>query len=230
MTRHDRLRFEVPLYTIADVARVVEVNPQTAGTWIKHTRYPPLVTSVCDPRKGYPRVPFVGLAEALVLAAVRKIGLPMQRVRPALMALKREMDVEYALAYKRLLTDGTELLVDFAKTHANIEERDSARELVVIRHGQRVFEEIVKQNLWRIEYAHDDYPSRIKIVGYDTADIVVDPTMSFGQPIFKIGGVRVTDVLERIRAGERMADVAEDFRVPVSHVEDAWNVTAKRAA
>ena len=183
-----------------------------------------------DARKGYPRVPFVGLAEALVLAAVRKKGLPMQRVRPALLALKREMGVEYALAYKRLLTDGTELLVDFAKKHANTEEGESARELVVIRHGQRVFEEIVKQNLWRIEYAHDDYPSRIKIVGYDTADIVVDPTMSFGQPIFKIGGVRVADVLERIRAGEMMADVAEDFRVPVSHVEDVWNVAAKRAA
>ena len=189
-----------------------------------------MVTSMSDARKGYPRVPFVGLAEALVLAAVRKKGLPMQRVRPALLALKREMGVEYALAYKRLLTDGTELLVDFAKKHANTEEGESARELVVIRHGQRVFEEIVKQNLWRIEYAHDDYPSRIKIVGYDTADIVVDPTMSFGQPIFKIGGVRVADVLERIRAGEMMADVAEDFRVPVSHVEDVWNVAAKRAA
>lgn len=228
MTRHDRLRFEVPLYTIADVARVVGVNPHTAGTWIKHTKYAPLVTSMSDAQKGYPRVPFIGLAEALVLAAVRKIGLSMQRVRPALVALKREMDVEYALAYKRLLTDGTELLVDFAEKHADTEEGESARELVVIRHGQRVFEEIVKQNLWRIEYADDDYPSRIRIVGYETAEIVVDPTMSFGQPIFKIGGVRVVDVLERIRAGEMITDVAEDFRVPVSHVEDAWNVAVKR--
>lgn len=38
-------------------------------------------------RRREPSIPFVGLSEALVLAAVRKSGVPMQRIRPGRMAM-----------------------------------------------------------------------------------------------------------------------------------------------
>ena len=229
--KSERLRFDVPLYTFSDVAGIVGVKWQTTRSWtLERPGLPALVTMIGGQQRGHPRIPFVGLAEALVLAAVRSIGVPMQRVRPALEILKKEMGIEHALANKMLHTDGVEILVDFAEHHPESDEGACVQELVVIRHGQRVFHEIVEEYLQRIEYADDKYASRIKVGGFNTAEVFVDPKMSFGQPIFKSGGARVGDVLERIRAGEELAEVAADFRVPVEHVEDAWNVAENRAA
>jgi hypothetical protein len=84
-----------------------------------------------------PSIPFVGLAEALVLTALRRSGVPMQRVRPALAALEREMALEHALASSRLYTDGAEVLFDFG-TSERIDPSVVHR-LVVVRNGQRVF-------------------------------------------------------------------------------------------
>ncbi|HEX4467357.1 MAG TPA: DUF433 domain-containing protein [Solirubrobacteraceae bacterium] len=60
--------------------------------------------------------------------------------------------------------------------------------------------------------------------------VIVDPDRSFGQPIFIRGGVRVEDVLDRWRAGESLAEVADDFAVPSGDVEDVLRVTLPVAA
>jgi hypothetical protein len=101
----DRLRFEVPLYTVAEATRIVDVPPTTLATWAKgDVRRPkgrgevtgaPVVTYIVPGREGEPCIPFVGLAETLVLAAVRRSGEPMQRIRPALAELERELGVDH---------------------------------------------------------------------------------------------------------------------------------------
>ena len=56
----------------------------------------------------------------------------MQRIHPAIDVLARELDVEYALASRRLYTDGAELLYDYARDAGDTPEGESARELVVV--------------------------------------------------------------------------------------------------
>ena len=73
----------------------------------------PIVTSVGEPRRNQPLIPFVGLTEATALAAVRGSGVPMQRIRPALRELQEGLGLRHALAHKKLYTDGSELLYDF---------------------------------------------------------------------------------------------------------------------
>ena len=97
------IRFDVPLYTVAEAARAVGVHPSTLSTWAKgYVRHSPgrqsvrgeaIVTSL-QSDNGQPSIPFVGLAEALVLAGIRKSGVPLQRVRPALAALSSEIGIE----------------------------------------------------------------------------------------------------------------------------------------
>jgi uncharacterized protein (DUF433 family) len=41
--------------------------------------------------------------------------------------------------------------------------------------------------------------------------VIVDPLRNSGQPTIARLGVRVEDVVSRIRAGESMVDVADDF-------------------
>ncbi|MCY3785662.1 MAG: DUF433 domain-containing protein [bacterium] len=240
MTNPDRLRFDVSLYTVADAARIVDVHPSTLATWVTgYRRTPcngrpvvgsPTVAATAAERRGEPTIPFVGLAEALVLAAVRRIGVPMQRIRPALEALQQEIGVEHALASRRLFTDGAELLYDFGDRRRGTDEGDRALELVVAQGEQFVFVDLIRDYLWRITYAEDDYASMISVPAYEWADVVADPTRSFGAPIFQRGGARVDDVLERFWSGETLQEVAEEFGVPIEHIEDVVRVTSRRAA
>jgi hypothetical protein len=55
-------------------------------------------------------MPFIGPGEAYALAAFRKAGVPMQRIRPAIDALASELGLAHALASRRLCTDGAEVL------------------------------------------------------------------------------------------------------------------------
>ena len=95
--------------------------------------------------------------------------------------LEAELGLEHALASQRLYTDGAELLFDCADAHISGELLSS---LVVVRSGQRVFAEAVKAYLDRITYGEDGYPTLIRVPAYRQAEVVVDPSMSFGAPIF----------------------------------------------
>lgn len=240
LTTIDRLRFDVPLYTVAEAARVVDVPPTTLATWAKgYVRRPPgraevtgapVVTFVPPDRQGEPSIPFVGLVETLVLAAVRRSGVPMQRVRPALVALQGELGVEHALASRKLFTDGAELLFDYGESRRDTPEGRSALDLVVVRSGQRVFTEVIEAYLRRIEYAGDGYPRWVHVPAYDHADVVADPERAFGAPVFVHGGARVEDVLGRFWAGESLDELSEEFGVPASQLEDVVRVASRRAA
>ncbi|HEY5579135.1 MAG TPA: DUF433 domain-containing protein [Acidimicrobiia bacterium] len=236
----DRLRFQVPLYTVTEAARLVDVPVSTLSTWAQGylRRFPDRRNVVGDPLITYlkpegprrPSVPFVGLTEATILAAVRRSGVPMQRVRPALQALAVGLGLEHPLASRRLYTDGAELLYDYAESHPDTEDGQAARQLVVVRSGQRVFREVIQEYLRRIEYAPDGYAKVIHVPAYKQADVVVDPTRSFGAPIFERGGSRVDDVLQRFWVGESLGELANEFGVPMNQLEDVLRVASRRAA
>ena len=123
----------------------------------------------------YPSVPFIGLVEGMVLAAIRRSGVPLQRIRPALDALAKEIGVTHALASKRLYTDGAEVLFDFAEHEADDERVSTAlKDLVVIRSGQHVFTDVVSEYLKRISYdPKDKFARMIRLPEYERAEVLV---------------------------------------------------------
>ncbi|MGB3678878.1 MAG: DUF433 domain-containing protein [Candidatus Microthrix parvicella] len=240
MTVVDRdLRFDVPLYSVAEAARFLGVANTTFSNWAKGyvrrspDRQPvstePVLSTI--PSADGASVPFVTLVEGMVLAAIRKTGVPMQRIRPALLALQDHLDIEHALANQRLYSDGAEVLFDFAQqTNEIAEATTAASDLVVLRNGQRVFTEIVSDYLQRIDYGDDGYARLLYLPGYRRRQVVVDPRRSFGQPVFVSGGAKVGDVIDRFQAGESLPDLSEDFGVPLDDLEDALRVASRRAA
>lgn len=236
--KHKALRFKVPLYTLAEAGRALNVHPSTFATWARgYERHPPgrpvvkgaPVVTAFEAPPGHPSVPFVGLAEGMVLAAVRKARVPLQRVRPALAVLAEEIGISHALASKRIFTDGAEILFDYAE-HASDEDARALRGLVVVRSGQRVFSDVIRSYLRRIEYAPDGYARLIHLPAFESAAVIVDPERSFGQPIFEHGAARVSDVLQRFWAGDDIETVSEEFGVPVAEVVDVLRAASRPAA
>jgi uncharacterized protein (DUF433 family) len=230
-------RFTLPLYSLAEAAHHLGVPTSTFSTWARgYERRPPgrrvvrgasIVTAFPAARSGDACVPFIGLTEGLVLAAVRKTGVPLQRIRPALDALEREFGLEHVLASRRLYTDGAEVLFDISERANQVPE---ARQLIVARNNQHVFNEVIESYLRRIEYGSDDYATRIGLPGYDSSRVVVDPQRGFGHPIFAASGARVEDALSLFRAGESLETVAAEFGVPMKDVEAALRVETRAAA
>lgn len=234
------LRFGVPLYTVAEAARIVDVPVSTLATWAQGyvRRFPnrpdviggAIITYLEPSGPRSPSIPFVGLTEATVLAAVRRSGVPMQRIRPALQDLKKNLGLDHALASRSLYTDGAELLYNYGEAHSDTEDGRAALQLVVVRSGQRVFTKAIEEYLRRIEYGSDGYAKLIHVPVYCQAEVVVDPTRSFGAPIFERGGSRVDDVLQRFWAGESLDELTTEFGVPTDQLEDVLRVASRRAA
>jgi uncharacterized protein (DUF433 family) len=150
-------------------------------------------------------------------------------VRPALEVLAREIGLAHALASQALFTDGAELLFDYSR-HGKGSDAQVAGELVVVRSGQRVFRDVIDEYLRRITYGDDGYARLIRLPGYTRAEIVADPTRSFGQPIFVRGAARLTDVLERFWAGDDIEMLSAEFGVPTVEIEDALRAASRWAA
>ncbi|HET7743442.1 MAG TPA: DUF433 domain-containing protein [Gaiellaceae bacterium] len=233
--RNGDTRFTAPLYTSAEAARFLGVPTSTLSTWAKgYVRRPPgrsevrgarIITSVEAPRN-YPTIPFIGLGEAMVLAAFRKAGVSLQHIRQAVRILDREIGVNHALASRRVYTDGAVILFDYADA---TDDEELAGLTEVVRR-QRVFAPVVREYLKKIDYAADGWAARLVSPATPRPIVIVDPRRAFGQPIFIHGASRVEDVIDRWKAGDRLVEVAEDFGVPTEDVEDILRVALPAAA
>jgi uncharacterized protein (DUF433 family) len=215
-----------PIFTLRETAGYLGVPKSTVHEWARPPAgRSPLITVF--PRHGREAtVPFLGFAEAYVLSAFRRSGVPLQRIRPAVQVLSREIGLDHALASERLYTDGAEVLYDYASERSESE----LLELVVVRTGQTQFSELVKDYLKRIAYGDDGWAAQLRLPTYGRADVVVDPHVAFGLPVVVQGGARVEDLVDRFLAGDTIGDIADDFDVPVDQVEDVIRVATRTAA
>ena len=233
-------RFSTALYTVGEAARYLDVPASTLTTWAHgYRRHPhgqrevvgaPILTTLRRPGARGPVIPFIGLAEGVVLTAMRRSGVPLQRIRPALEQLDAQFGLAHALASRRLYTDGAEVLFDYAEAAADPGLVRAASELVVVRNGQRVFNAIVAAYLQRMQFDTDGYVRLIRLPAYETAELVVDPSRGFGQPIFARGGARLEDALALFRAGEPLDVVADEYGIPPEQLEDAVRIATRPAA
>ena len=204
------------------MARLVDVPVGAMGNWVRGYRYPvrgqvrsadPLIV----PPKGGRWLSFANLVEAHTVAAFRASGVSMQKIRPALAHLVRQLEIEHPLASRHLLTDGAELFFRYLRKER---QNELVTLLNVSRGGQVVFDEAVERYLRRLDWADDGYAERLWPAGREEG-VVVDPRRGFGQPIIARRGVRAEDIVHRLLAGEPMGVVADDFGLTPSEVEAA---------
>jgi uncharacterized protein (DUF433 family) len=214
---------ELAAYAIPRAAQIVRLSPSTLRLWaIGDSGHRPLFT-VRSRRP--PLLSFSNLTEAFVLASMRRVhGISMQKVRRALLFVGRELGYERPLIHARFRTDGANLFVDHAE-----------RLLAVSAMGQATLRQVLDASLRRIEWEHD-FPVRLYPWVRAEADdsqpktIVVDPKRGFGQPIIAGTGIEARIVAQRHRAGESIAELAEDYRVDLEHIEDAIRCETREAA
>jgi uncharacterized protein (DUF433 family) len=77
---------------------------------------------------------------------------------------------------------------------------------------------VVRDYLTRVTY-ENGWTRTIQLPQYGDVDVVVDPWLDGGQPTVAERGVRVMDILSRLKAQEPAQDVAYDYDLTVGEVE-----------
>ncbi|MEV4573916.1 DUF433 domain-containing protein [Nonomuraea jabiensis] len=205
----DDIRTWNGLLNQSDAARFLSIPQQTFNHWAHgYERGRPLLHILPQPAEHrMATLPFVAMAEAYVLGALRAAGVKPRKIRPALERLQREIG-QYVLVAPELATHGTDVLWDFSKTSSEGEG------LLDDSTGYRQIREIVTACLQSIVRAEDGYPAMLHLRHWAPSKIVIDPLRAFGQPIFEESRTRVADVAAMVRAGEDFEVIADELGSP----------------
>lgn len=200
--------YKTPILTARETARYLDMPESTLDVWLAQDEA--LVHSVRPERRGWPRIPFVGVIEAHVLRGLRELKVPMAEIRKAVEFVREEFDDPYALASRRIATDGVNAFVRLADEN-------------IIHASTRQFtiREVMDEHLRYIEWDRAGLAQRLRLSRFpEAAEVIIDPRFGWGSPVLGDSKVRVMDLVDLWRAGEPISAVAQEYDLDVNVVED----------
>jgi uncharacterized protein (DUF433 family) len=209
-------------YSIAEAATYLKIAPSTLRSWVAGRAYPKrkgtglFLPLLAIPQEHPPQLSFNNLVEAYVLRALRtQHGVSIEAVRKAIDFATKLYKIERLLLSPELRTDAGDLLLDKYGELVNL-----------TRSGQLAMKKILAAHLKRVEWDQTNLPTRFYpfVAGdahKDRKVIVIDARRSFGRPIIARRGISTAVIVDRIDAGESIADVAADYDLKREEVEEA---------
>lgn len=218
----DRIRC-TPAYSFVEAAHYLNLPVSTLSSWFrgqsyKHNdeirRFQPVIRLDGEPGEG---LSFLNLVEAHVLAAIRREHrIPLQKVRRALEYVELELGLQRPLTNARFETDGVDLLV-----------RELEKLVNVSQEGQLEIEPVVRTFLRRIKRDPEGVPiklypfTRTTVSDTEPEPVEIDPRVAFGRPVLAGRGVPTAVLADRFKAGDSLADLAQDYETSTQVIEEA---------
>jgi uncharacterized protein (DUF433 family) len=220
---------ELALYTPADAAEFLGINPQTLSNWLWGRTYPVIggekqfdpVIEVADPDNKL--LSFFNLAELHVLASARykhKIAFPA--VRRAVETIQQRYPSAHPLISKEFLTNGSDLFVQSVAENENLSTPE-----------QTNFKEIMDLFLRHVVADPHELVNKVfPLIAGQPDDKVISITygISSSQPAIDGHGVPVWLINDRYNAGEDPESIAADFDLPVTKITRALEYVGTKAA
>jgi uncharacterized protein (DUF433 family) len=175
------------------------------------------------PSRQPPSLSFSNLIEAHVLRSLRTDhGVPVKALRDALAYAQRTLGIDRLLLRPELRTDAGKVFLD---RYGELIELSAS--------GQLAMRRLLAEHLTRIEWDTSRFPVRLypflsAAAPSDVRPIVIDPRIAFGRPVVQSKGISTSTIAERIDAGESLDDVATDYELGLSEIEQA--IVYERAA
>lgn len=210
----DRLLLR-PLYSLGGVSAILRVPPSTLHAWTFRSGphesgagrpMPPLVTTVADTDGR--SVPFLGLAEAHVLAALTRTGVTTRQMRTFLARRPPLLPPHHPLASERFVTRGPQVVhaePDLVPLLDGAGPVDRPRFAAPVAHA---LGDITYRGGWAAA-----------VVLSETAPaIVLDPRVNDGRPTVAGTQVDVNHVVVRLASAEPAEEIARDTGLAVADV------------
>ena len=158
-------------------------------------------------------ITFLELMELHFVQMFREAGVSLQTIRRAAKTAAQQFRCSHPFTVHRFDTDGRTIfatLIQAEKDDALIED---------LRHGQYVFETIIRPFFKKLEY-HQDAAIRFWPLSQKER-VVLDPQRHFGKPIDAPTGVPTKTLFLATKAGDDLSTVATWFNVPDAAVAAA---------
>ncbi len=149
-------------------------------------------------------------------------GVPVKAMRSALAYAERALGIDRLLLRAELRAHAGKVFLD---RYGQLIELSASGQLAM----RRLFDEHLK----RVEWDSSKFPVRLypflsAAAPSDGRPIVIDPRIAFGRPVVQRKGISTSAITERIDAGETVNDVAADYDLGPSEIEQA--ILYERAA
>jgi uncharacterized protein (DUF433 family) len=203
-----RRRLFLPSYQIGEAAAYADISPQTVAAWHK------IETAMLTERQKRAPLSYMQLIEVAVVAAFRKMKVPLKRIRAAREYARRTLKSEFPFAEYRFKEEARHLYLD-SEQAADIKPGTVAQ---ADQEGQLEWE-IVIGRLREFDYEDKDGIVLKWHVAGRSSPIIIDPRISFGAPAVK--GTPTWIIKGRFDAGESDSDIAEDFGIARDDVREA---------
>jgi uncharacterized protein (DUF433 family) len=187
-------------YTLAEAARYLRLPAATLRSWVLGRQYP-----TADGSGQFP---------PLIRPALR---------RPPLLSFSNLIEAHVLRSLRpELRTDAGKVFLD--RYGALIELSAS---------GQLAMHRLFAEHLKRVEWDASRFPVRLypflsAAAPSEARPIVIDPRIAFGRPVVQRKGISTSAIAERIDAGESVDDIATDYELGPSEIEQA--IVYERAA
>lgn len=213
--------YNTPILTAREVARHLAMPETTLDRWIRtQAADAPLVHALKPARRSWPRMPFVAVIEAYVLRALRDEGFSLAAITEAAAFVRREFKDPYALASRRIASDGVGLFVEVWE-HGFVH---TATQQVAIK-------EVLQEHLRFITWADDGTPAYLRLRQYGAgAEVIIDPRFSWGAPVLQASKTPVQALVSLWQAGESMDDIAYEYELARPVVEDVLRNATRHAS
>lgn len=210
---------DMPAYGIPEAAHYLRLPTATLRSWVLGRKYDTqsgkqfFEPVIHRPDPDLPLLSFFNLAEAHVLSAFRREHeIPLHQIRAALDYVRERFDRKHPLIDQQFQTDGAALFIE----HLGVIVDASARGQIVMDtvrlHFRRLdFADNVVVRLWPFTHASlDDSPK----------SVFIDPRISFGRPSLARCHVPTAIIAERYKAGESIAELADDYGCDRLEIEE----------
>lgn len=210
-------RLYLPAYRFSEAARLVGTTAQTITRWYRGYDAPGHRMRPVLPPAGTGLLSYLQLVEVALVADIRRLGVPLERLRLAHEYCRKTFSREFPFAELSFKTDGVHVLCAFGEHAAGKSLTDAL--IATDSGGQLVWREAVKERLDQFDY-EEGLALRWHPRGRDSV-IIVDPRVAFGAPMIGESGVPTSIVRERFDAGEDLDEIEEDFGVSREELVEA---------
>jgi uncharacterized protein (DUF433 family) len=210
---------ELPLYSLAEAARIVRMKPSTVRTWALGRSYPtsqgakswPPLIHAADTKAR--RLSFANLVELHVLSSLRDKEVRVERIRSASQFIRGALKVEHPLADVDAHTDSIDIYVEYLGRLINASTSTFALRPMVERYLERIDRDArgLANRLYPITRDDGDCPRAI----------LIDPARRFGRPVLAAANIETSVIAERFFAGELPSSIAADLQVTEVDVFEA---------
>jgi uncharacterized protein (DUF433 family) len=205
-----RRRLVLPHYQVQEAAKYAKIDSGTVIRWQKGA-----AGDAIAPRQRRVALSYMQLIELAVVAALRKEGVRLNRIRDAREYFAKTLQSEFPFAEYRFKTDGKGLFNDYAEIVGS--KKGRGRLIRPDQGGQLAWETIIGR------LKEFDYENKRRVirwhVGGEKSPVVIDPRVSFGAPIVR--GTPTWAIKGRWESGETPDEIADDFGLRKAEVIDA---------